>query len=203
MIKLIVNKCRNFIPVSFYRVVSRAKNIWIVNCYARCQLYYGSRRDTVQRLLADVKRDRPRLPRRGPEQANWLARQIPVEQKKATLIRAYLGHDWLDTVAQTLLLNRLYELMGLYYNLFQPVMRLAEKTIVSDPDGHFVRVKRRFDPAQTPLDRLCASAVPGPLHQQHLEALRDSLNPRQLRRDIYSLLDRLFALPCASPDDAS
>ncbi len=32
---------------------------------------------TVRRLLADVPRDRPRLPRRGPEQANRLARAIP------------------------------------------------------------------------------------------------------------------------------
>jgi hypothetical protein len=226
---------------------------------------------TVQRLLAEVPRDRPRLPRRGPEQANRLAREIPagriawderepghfetdlvhhsgpsasgeyvhtlqmvdvalgwservavlgrsyrvvadgfermvarlpypvkeihpdngseflnqhvlafwtgqtqpptlsrsrpwhkndnrfVEQKNDTLVRAYLGHDRLDTVEPTNWLNQLYERMGLYYNLFQPVMRLSDKSTVTDASGRFVHVKRRFDAAQTPFDRLCAS----------------------------------------------
>ena len=49
-----------------------------------------------------------------------------VEQKNDTLVRAYLGHRRLDTVAQTLALNRLYDRMWLYYNLFQPVMRLND-----------------------------------------------------------------------------
>jgi hypothetical protein len=126
-----------------------------------------------------------------------------VEQKNATLIRAYLGNDRLDTVAQTDCLNQLYVQRGRYYNLFQPVMRLAEKTIVHAPDGRSVRVKRRFDDAQTPFDRLCATGGLDPEHQQRLETLRDNLNPRQLRRDIYALLDRLFALPGANPDHPS
>ncbi|MBN1121253.1 MAG: hypothetical protein JXJ17_09245 [Anaerolineae bacterium] len=126
-----------------------------------------------------------------------------MEQKNATLIRAYLGYDRLDTVAQTLCLNRLYELMGLYYNLFQPVMRLTEKTVVSTPDGRFVRGKRRFDTAQTPFDRLSASGILSSIDQQRLQDLHDTLNPRQLRRDIYSLLDQFFALPNADPDGPS
>jgi hypothetical protein len=126
-----------------------------------------------------------------------------VEQKNATLIRAYLEHERLDTVAQTNLLNELYALMGLYYNLFQPVMRLVEKTSLSDPQAGTFRVKRRFDTARTPLDRLCETAVLTPLAQQTWLALRETLNPRQLRHAIYALLDRLFALPCADPDGPS
>jgi hypothetical protein len=126
-----------------------------------------------------------------------------VEQKNDTLVRAYLGHDRLDTVAQTTLLNQLYELMGLYYNLFQPVMRLAEKTLVSDPQGRFVRTQRRFDTAQTPFDRLYATGALDPQRQHDLQALRGSLNPRQLRQQVYALLDQLFALPCAAPEQES
>lgn len=37
-----------------------------------------------------------------------------VEQKNDTLVRAYLGYDRLDTVEQTLLLNRLYQRMWLH-----------------------------------------------------------------------------------------
>ncbi len=41
-----------------------------------------------------------------------------VEQKQSTLVRAYLGYDRLDSVAQTNALNQLYDKMWLYYNFF-------------------------------------------------------------------------------------
>jgi len=122
-----------------------------------------------------------------------------VEQKNSSLVRAYLGHDRLDTVQQTQLLNRLYELMGLYYNLFQPVMRLVDKSSVVASDGSH-RTKRRFDVARTPSQRLCASAALDPHQRQQLETLREGINHCQLRRDIYALLDQLDALPPAAPE---
>jgi len=121
-----------------------------------------------------------------------------VEQKNDTLVRAYVGHERLDTVAQTLALNRLYDRMWLYYNLFQPVMRLTEKIFLA-PDHPLPRVKRRYQAARTPFDRLCATDVLLPEHRQQLEALRDRTNPRQLRQEIYQLIDDLFALPNAVP----
>lgn len=120
-----------------------------------------------------------------------------VEQKNDSLVRAYLGHDRLDTVEQTIRLNHLYERMGLYYNFFQPVLRLSDKTVVTDATGRFIRGKRRFAQAQTPFDRLCATRILDPQQRDRLTALRDSLNPRQLRREIYQLLDQLFRLPPA------
>ena len=125
-----------------------------------------------------------------------------VEQKNDTLVRRYLGYDRLDTVEQTLLLNQLYHLMGLYYNGFQPVMRLAEKIVLPAHNGCGTRLKRRFDEARTPFDRLCATGELDKNHREHFEALRDQTNPRQLRQDIYVLLDHLFALPNA-PDGST
>ncbi len=122
-----------------------------------------------------------------------------VEQKNSTLVRAYLGYDRLDTVEQTNLLNALYDKMWLYYNFFQPVMRLSEKIVLPADNGRPSRVKRRFDDAQTPFDRLCATDVLSAQQQQQLRTLRDATNPRQLRQHIYALLDQLFVLPLASP----
>jgi hypothetical protein len=122
-----------------------------------------------------------------------------VEQKNDTLVRAYVGYERLDTVAQTLALNRLYDKMWVYYNLFQPVMRLTEKTVIRQ-EGQPPRVKRRYEPARTPFDRLCATGVILPSHRQQLEALRDRTNPRQLRQEIYDLIDHLFSLPNAGPE---
>ncbi|MGQ9501034.1 MAG: integrase [Anaerolineae bacterium] len=121
-----------------------------------------------------------------------------VEQKNATLVRALIGYERLDTVEQTCLLNQLYDQMWLYYNFFQPVLHLVEKQVIPIP-GQLARVERRFDPAQTPFDRLCATDAISHADRQRLQALRDHTNPRQLRQTIDTLRDQLFALPQAVP----
>jgi hypothetical protein len=120
-----------------------------------------------------------------------------VEQKNSTLVRAYLGHERLDSVTQTLALNRLYDKMWLYYNFFQPVLRLTEKTSYSTDHGE-LRFRRRYGPARTPFERLCATSVLSPEQRRSLEALRDQTNPRRLRQEIYTLLEALFSLPGAT-----
>ncbi len=121
-----------------------------------------------------------------------------VEQKNSTLVRAYLGFDRLDTVEQTVTLNQLYDQLWLYYNFFQPVMHLSQKTI-TPREGQPASVTRRYDRAQTPFDRLCATGILSDAQRQELQALRDRTNPRQLRQEIYALLDHLFSLPGAVP----
>jgi len=132
-----------------------------------------------------------------------------VEQKNASLVRAYLGNERLDTVQQTRALNQLYDAMWVHYNLFQPVLHLHEKTVDTAPD-HSFHVTRRYDQAQTPFQRLCAIAdqntTSGPetiviadATRARLERLRDSTNPRRLRQKIYTDIDSLFALPGATP----
>jgi hypothetical protein len=124
-----------------------------------------------------------------------------VEQKNSTLVRAYLGSARFDTAAQTNAINQLYGKMWLYYNFFQPVMRLVDKTTVPSPPapGQPLRMRRRFDRASTPLDRLCATNVISERQKQGLRTLRDQTNPRQLRREINQLLDHIFSLPSAVP----
>lgn len=58
-----------------------------------------------------------------------------VEQKNSTLVPAYLRHVRLDQRAQTDKLNQLYELMGIYYNLFQPILRQKTKLKMMDSAG--------------------------------------------------------------------
>ena len=117
-----------------------------------------------------------------------------VEQKNATLVRAYLGHDRLDSVAQTHAVNELYDQMWLFYNFFQPVMRLREKTFVTSEDGTS-QVLRRFDDAKTPFDRLCATDAISQERRETLERLREQTNPRLLRQYIHDLIGHIFALP--------
>lgn len=114
------------------------------------------------------------------------------------MVRSYVGYDRLDTVAQTHMLNRLYQHLWLYNNFFQPVMRLNRKTFSGTP-GELSRVKRGYDHAQTPFDRLCATSAIAPADRLRLHALCEHTNPRQLRNQIYALLDQLHALPPAIP----
>jgi hypothetical protein len=119
-----------------------------------------------------------------------------VEQKNFSLVRAYLGYDRFDAVAQVLAANTLYDKMWIYYNLFQPVMHTVEK-VVTPTNGQQTRVKRRYDQAQTPFDRLCATSAISPSRREELERLRDQTNPRRLRLEIYDCLDDIFTLPGA------
>jgi hypothetical protein len=121
-----------------------------------------------------------------------------VEQKNYTLVRAYLGYERFDSVAQVLALNTLYDKLWLYYNLFQPVMHLVEKVVIRE-DGQPTRVKRRHDQATTPFDRLCTTDAILPEHRAQLEALRDAINPRRLREAIYDAIEHILRLPCATP----
>ncbi len=143
-------------------------------------------RDTIRDI--ELSRSRPFHKNDNPN----------VEQKNSTLVRAYLGYDRLDTVEHTRVLNVLYDKMWLYYNFFQPVMRLTEKIIIP-AEGRPTRVKRRYDQAQTPFDRLRVTQAIADQDDHTLQALRVQTNPRQLRQEIYHQLDYLFTLPCATP----
>jgi hypothetical protein len=124
-----------------------------------------------------------------------------VEQRNDSLVRAYLGYDRLDSLAQARAANQLYDQMWLYYNFFQPVLHIREKILVV-ADGQRPHVKRRYDTASTPFDRLCqANGLPA-ARQQALEQLRQQTNPRRLHRQVYTLLADVLALPAAdSPQD--
>lgn len=113
-----------------------------------------------------------------------------VEQKNYTLVRAYLGYDRLDTPAQSMAVNALYDRMWLYYNLFQPVMHLVGKEVVGEN-----RIKRTWDEAKTPYERVLATGVLSREQQARLTSLYARTNPRQLRREIHQLIETLWEEP--------
>ncbi|MFQ5861278.1 MAG: integrase [Dehalococcoidia bacterium] len=112
-----------------------------------------------------------------------------VEQKNATLVRAYVGYDRLDTPGQCVALNALYDQLWVYYNLFQPVLRLVGKEVVEG------KLHRQWDQAQTPYQRLRASGVLAPEQAERLATLYAQTNPRQLREAIYQTVERLWQKP--------
>jgi hypothetical protein len=119
-----------------------------------------------------------------------------VEQKNQQLVRAYLGDQRLDTAAQTSAAEAWYQTMWLYYNFFQPVLRLETKTTMRQEDGSYV-VKRTHDTARTPFDRLCETAALSPQRREELSRLRDGTNLRTLKQTLDDQLEHLLSLPSA------
>lgn len=135
-----------------------------------------------------------RLSRSRPYQKND---NRMVEQKNDTLVRKSLGHLRLDTPEQVAAMNVLYERMWLYYNLFQPVLHLGEKTLVGD------KVVRKWDEAKTPYERLLARSVLSPQQHARLQQLYEQTNPLALRQEIYERLAALWDMPSASAGTAA
>jgi len=115
-----------------------------------------------------------------------------VEQKNYSLVRAYLGYERLDTPAQSMAVNALYDRMWLYYNLFQPVMHLESKEV-----GGGRRIRRKWDDAKTPYERVLETGVLSAEQQARLTGLYARTNPRKLRREIHQIIEGLWDEPKA------
>lgn len=119
-----------------------------------------------------------------------------VEENNHSLIRAYIGHDRLDTQAQLKALRQLHKKLWLYHNFFQPVMRLQEKEYLSP-----MQYRRKYDQAKTPFDRLKEKNILKESTQLQLEALRNQTNPMTLRNQIDALISYLLELPTLDQDE--
>jgi hypothetical protein len=112
-----------------------------------------------------------------------------VEQKNSTLVRAYIGYERLDSVAQCAALNALYNQLWVYYNLFQPVLHMVSKEVING------KLHRKWDKAQTPYQRLTSSGVLSLKQEERLNSLYTKTNPRELRRAIYEAVEQLWKSP--------
>lgn len=102
-----------------------------------------------------------------------------IEQKNWTHVRKLLGWERYDSAAAVQAINDLYrQELRLWLNLYMPSVKLVKKMRVGS------KVRRVYDRARTPLERVLASgeAKTPPLKQ--LERLRQSLDPFHLSQAI-------------------
>lgn len=102
-----------------------------------------------------------------------------------------MGDGRLDTGRQVEALNELYDLMWVYYNLFQPVLHLAEKQYLQE-EGRMRRKWDRARTARTPYERLKQSGALSEERRGKLDRLYTQTNPRALRTEIYRCLAQLW-----------
>jgi transposase InsO family protein len=112
-----------------------------------------------------------------------------VERKNWTHVRKLLAWDRYDTPQAVEAINDLYRNeLRLWMNLFQPSVKLLRKIRVGS------KLRRKYSPAQTPLDRALASEVMDPQRAAELRALRQRLDPFELASTIDRKLERIYAL---------
>ena len=110
-----------------------------------------------------------------------------VEQKNWTHVRKLLGWERYDTHEAVAAINHLYEQeLRLWLNLFLPSVKLVKKMRVGS------KVRRVYDAAQTPLERVRACAQADAEKVARLEELRKKLDPFQLGKVIERKLERIY-----------
>ena len=102
------------------------------------------------RLLAYCQRKEITFTRSRPYKKNDSAH---VEQKNWSVVRRLVGYDRYSSKEALAQLNRLYQLVRLYTNFFQPVMQLQQKT------RQGARVHKVYDQARTPYQRVLEQGV--------------------------------------------
>ena len=112
--------------------------------------------------------------------------QCYVEQKNGSIVRQLVGYDRFEGVSAYQQLNELYRAVRLYVNFFQPSMKLRSK----QREGS--RVRRSYDVAQTPFQRLVASGVLSQATHEHLQAIYAALDPVRLLMQLQALQDALW-----------
>lgn len=109
-----------------------------------------------------------------------------VEQKNGRVVRRTVGYIRYDTLEELTILNDLYELVALYQNFFQPVMKLKEKKRIGS------KIVRRFERPATPYQRILASRHASKESKRRLRILYATLNPAELKRQIDTKQNELY-----------
>jgi len=107
--------------------------------------------------------------------------QCHVEQKNGAVVRPLVGYARYEGVEAAAHINKLYAVHRLALNYFEPSMKLTGKSRLG------AKVKKTYDQAKTPLDRLIAFGLLCETARKKLEERFQQLNPAKLRRDIANL----------------
>ena len=112
-----------------------------------------------------------------------------IEQKNWTHVRKLLGWERYDTHESVEAINDLYDReLRLWLNLFLPSVKLVKKVRVGS------KVRRVYDRARTPLERVRACPQADRERVAQLESLRKQLDPFQLSKRIERKLERIYRL---------
>ena len=111
-----------------------------------------------------------------------------VEQKNGNVVRRLIGYDRYASKPAYECLGRIYGLVRLYINFFQPTMKLVSKT------RHGAKVHKVYEKAQTPYRRLLKLGALSEAKKAELAGTYQGLNPIRLHNQININLEQLWKL---------
>ena len=181
--------------------------------WVECQAVWGKQEHKVRGAIHEVRKRLPfackgidsdngsefinrELKRYCVEQQITFTRSRPykkndsahVEQKNWSVVRRLIGYDRYSTREALEQLQYVHGLVRLYFNFFQPVMKLVSKT----REG--AKVRKVYDRARTPYRRVLESADLSDEARQSLTELYNNLDPVSLLDQINRALDTLWSL---------
>jgi site-specific recombinase XerD len=113
--------------------------------------------------------------------------QCFMEQKNGVVVRQTVGHERFEGEGVYQQLGEVYQALRLYVNCFQPSMKLQAKLT----DGK--KVRRVYDAAKTPLQRLLLSPVLSAEQRELVLRMVQMLDPLGLFEHLQELQQALFA----------
>ena len=120
--------------------------------------------------------------------------QAWIEQKNGSVVRRFVGYRRFSGLIAGQCLARLYRMVRLYVNYFQPSFKLLSKT----RDG--AKVKKRYHKPATPCERLLAHAS---VSDAAKEALRAELAPLDPAEILHQIREGQAALAALGSGDLS
>lgn len=105
-----------------------------------------------------------------------------VEQKNRQYVREVVGYERYDTPPAVEWLNAVYACLDEYANLFLPMRKIISK------QRHQGRVRKRFDRARTPFQRLLETATLDERVQSKVRKQKETLDPLRLHQQLERLV---------------
>lgn len=152
-------------------------------------------------------------PDTGSEFINWVAKEwfdvegikltrsepgkkndnMCVEERNGHVVRKYVGYLRLDVPEIVAVMNEMYDILGRYLNHFMPVRRTLAKERIG------AKYRRTYEKvAITPYQRVLNHAAVSEDDKTLLLAEHQTLNPLLLKRNIDTLLARIYSLQKAN-----
>lgn len=120
----------------------------------------------------------------------WKNDQAHVAQKNWSVVRKLVGYGRYESEVALAQLNRVYDLLRVWTNFWQPSLKLIAK----ERDDATGTSRKKYDAAQTPYRRLLASGVLDAAQQQALAETFAAYGPMALRRQLAAAVEQLTRL---------
>jgi hypothetical protein len=112
--------------------------------------------------------------------------QAHVEEKNGSIIRRLIGYDRYEGIEAYNALTKLYSVLRLYINFFQPSLKLISKTRID------AKVTKKYDKAKTPYQRLMLFESMPEAIKLKLKKEYEELNPIKLLNDLEELQNNFW-----------